>query len=299
MDIGSPLNVNSQPSISTILKQIEDFRDAWLATSRPIGIMVVRPGGNMGWKGLGVMLFAGLLPTWAEAQSTNYAAWEKQRKLDEAAQVQALVQSLKAAQPQVRGAAPQTRPLGTVTSPSNKQTFQVSVVTEAEALALVQTLRKDPAIPFEYLQDGAYARAHTMVRNLEKAGIIAGKAWIEGKPPLCAFSEEFGEIKLDYHVAPMILVGSQLANTIQVLDPSLSLKPLSLTAWKALLTRRTQAKVTETYFTPRFHYGPYEKAEAKTGYDEESIEDAIDSNDKFWQMLAFIREQMKRDQKAN
>lgn len=250
----------------------------------------------MGWMQLGRVAFVLLLPTAAAAVTTDHGAWETLPVLDEAAQVAALVQGLKAAQ--ARGAAPKARPLGTVTSPSNKQTFQVSVVSEAEARALVQTLRKDPALPFEYPFDGSYARAHAMVRNLEKAGVIAGKAWVEGKP-LYHYSEEFGEIPLDYHVAPMILVGSPEANTLLVLDPSLSLEPQSLTAWKALLTRRTQSKVTETYFTPRFHYGPYEKAEAKSDYDEESVEDALDSNEKFWHMLAFVREQMKRRQKEN
>lgn len=250
----------------------------------------------MGLSKLGWVAIALLLSTAAAGEATGHGAWQTQPKADEAAQVAALFQALKVAQ--ARGAAPKVRPLGTVTSPSNKQTFQVSVVTEAEARALVQTLRKDPALPFEYPFDGSYARAHAMVRNLEKAGVIAGKAWVEGNP-LCLYSEEFGEIRLDYHVAPMILVGSPEANTLLVLDPSLSLEPLSLTAWKALLTRRTQSKVTETYFTPRFHYGPYEKAEAKSDYDEESVEDALDSNEKFWHMLAFVREQAKRSRKEH
>lgn len=188
--------------------------------------------------------------------------------------------------------APEKRPKATIDSKSNKQNFQVSIITESEAMAFFQEFKNDKSIPFEFPFDGCYARAHTMCQRLEKKGIIAGKGWVEGE--LQVTSPEFGPIRWNYHVAPMVMVRVNGKDVPYILDPSIMDKPVPFEEWKKKMTTNKGTKATAEYFTPRYHYGPYEKTEQKTDYDEESNEDASDSNDKFIQMLQFYRDQLKK-----
>ena len=250
---------------------------------------------SLRWMGWWVLMGALLLPARGAAQSSGGAVWEEQRTLEDAVQVESLGQALQVAGTPAPSAAQKKRPLATVTSPTNQQSFQVSLLTESEALALFLELRKDPSIPFGFVFEGAHARAHAAVRQLENMGIIAGKAWVEGD--LHTTSREFGgDIRHEFNVAPMILVGSQQVNHPWVLDPAFAERPVPFDDWKTLVAGGGKSKVTSTYFTPRFHYGPREKHLSKSAYAAGDIQDAQEINEIYIERLQIAREIKKTKQ---
>jgi hypothetical protein len=164
-------------------------------------------------------------------------------------------------------------------SPDNGQHLAVSVIEPQEAGGLFTELAGRSDIPYGFLLDGNYARAHKMVRILEDRGVTAAKAWVEGE--LFVDSKRFGEVGLSYHVAPVVFVREGKVPAAQVLDPSLFDRPVSYATWKAKLVAKGKAKLTRAYFTSRFAYDPDDRAKALTDYDEESLRDMNRTNRDF------------------
>lgn len=119
-----------------------------------------------------------------------------------------------------------------------------NAMSEAEAQAFMDEFKKTD-IPFDYPPDCCYARARVMADIMKKKGVASEKLWSEGalaahKPngDVVTFPDEYGNpapVTWHYHVAPIVNV-EQPNGSIErrILDPSLSDRPITVDAWKAL-----------------------------------------------------------------
>ena len=180
---------------------------------------------------------------------------------------------------------PEPRPESTqiLDSPDNGQHLAVSVIDPQEAAALFAELAERSDIPYGFLLDGNYARAHKMVRILEDRGVTAAKAWVIGE--LFVDSQRFGEVGLTYHVAPVVFVREGKLPSAYVLDPSLFDRPVPHATWKAKLLAKAKAKLTRAYFTTRFAYDPEDRTRSLDDYESEPLLDMNSTNRDFSRKL--------------
>jgi hypothetical protein len=179
-------------------------------------------------------------------------------------------------------------------SKENNQSIDLTLLSEKEAQNLFKEMAANKDIPFDFPFDGCYARAHTMTQIMEKKGIISGKAWVEGN--LNVTSAEWGEVQWRYHVAPVVMVKVGNKNVPYVIDPSIMDKPVPFETWKNKMTSSKGSSKSSEYFTSRFNYDPDEKDMKKTAYDDELIEDAIQTNQHYKQILEQAR--LEKSKKA-
>ena len=95
--------------------------------------------------------------------------------------------------------------MGKINSPTGSE-FNVSVVSEKFAQELFQEMVNQAHIPFAYLEDGCYARAHEVSRLLVKKSVITGKVFVEGDLRVKTKNSHKGYIEWWYHVAPTLIV---------------------------------------------------------------------------------------------
>ncbi len=99
-------------------------------------------------------------------------------------------------------------------------------------------------IPFEYVQDGCYAKAHIMARRFEKMGIQVQKAWIKGKFPIPG-----SDLFWDYHVAPTIEVKEKNGKIVNyVIDPTIAQKAITLDEWITLVSKKKSGEYVKTTY---------------------------------------------------
>lgn len=99
----------------------------------------------------------------------------------------------------------------------------------------------DYCIPFQYCQDGCYARAHKMVwiiNNRYKYGTkkifsFANAGTGPGTPRLCVQGQKWGGccIRWWYHVAPLVTVKTPSGPKAYVFDPAMFNQPVLLATW--------------------------------------------------------------------
>jgi hypothetical protein len=118
-------------------------------------------------------------------------------------------------------------------------------LTLAQAEALFADMASHAYIPFNYPDDGCYARAHEMCRLMQAKGVECGKAWNygndfeNGTPTLKVDTPRHpsGAVTWRYHVAPMVFVQDSAGNAARfVIDPSVSKGPIDAREWKDLQT---------------------------------------------------------------
>ena len=101
-------------------------------------------------------------------------------------------------------------------------------------------------IPWNYKQDGCYARAHLMARRFEAEGVRVDKVWLNGdlyvpgsEPPL----------EWEYHVAPIVYVKDDKGIVKKmVIDPALFSKPVTVEEWDQKISKKTLRGSTLTAF---------------------------------------------------
>jgi hypothetical protein len=104
-------------------------------------------------------------------------------------------------------------------------------------------------IAFHYPADGCYARAHLMIRRMQKAGYTPFKVWTfqNGESLYVRTSHHpHGYVTWKYHVAPILRV--RLPKGKQrwyVIDPSLFSRPVTVAQWRNIQKR------------PSAKYSPY------------------------------------------
>jgi hypothetical protein len=94
--------------------------------------------------------------------------------------------------------------------------------------------QEQPCIPFEYVRDGCFARAHKMRRIIEsKYGYCSEKVFSYGN--LDVKADKWGGCCVGwvYHVAPIIRVNSIGGPLCYVIDPGMFNEPVLLSVWLA------------------------------------------------------------------
>ena len=130
----------------------------------------------------------------------------------------------------------------------------VSVVTLEKAKELFNIMASQEHIPFRYVKDGCYSRAHEMTYLLEDMNVIVGKAIAQGKLGLKAFYNPKKMVYWRYHIAPFILVKINGEEKKYIIDPSVLSDVAPVREWEKLMTAHRGAKLYRTLFTNRYVY---------------------------------------------
>jgi hypothetical protein len=120
-------------------------------------------------------------------------------------------------------------------------------LTLEQATAVFDDMKSKDYIPFDFPDDGCYARAHEMCRLMQDQGIACGKVWIyaAGYPydaslhvatPNAPGPPRQSGVSWIYHVAPTVQVqGADGRPVSMVIDPSLSDQPLTEKQWQEMM----------------------------------------------------------------
>lgn len=131
---------------------------------------------------------------------------------------------------------------------------RVHVVEPDEAKALFKELATLPGVPYNYPDEGCYARAHAMALALEKRGLVSAKAFVMGNLSIEAGGRV---IHWRYHVAPVLAVSEGVPNFhLEVFDPSLFNHPVPIEEWVYEQTKATGSPF-QVYYTTEYTYAPY------------------------------------------
>lgn len=115
----------------------------------------------------------------------------------------------------------------------------------AELSKLSQAFYDQSQIPFEYIKDGCYARAHLMCESLRQHGINHSKVWVFGQ---LGAKNEHQDTKWWYHVAPMVFVQDPETGAVdaRVVDPGLSREPIPVQDWVKACNRGGEVRIDLT-----------------------------------------------------
>lgn len=103
------------------------------------------------------------------------------------------------------------------------------VSSEAELMKLFNYLKNQP-IPFKYIADGCYARAHKMRQLMLQKGIECKKQFVYGS--LRAFNG-YCCTSWVYHVAPLVKVKTSNGRVVEkIIDPSMFQEPVAPETWR-------------------------------------------------------------------
>ncbi len=127
----------------------------------------------------------------------------------------------------------------------------------AELSKLTAAFYDSSRIPFEYIQDGCYARAHLMCESLRQQGINHSKVFVFGS---LGAKNDVQQARWWYHVAPMVFVQDPDSGAVdaRVLDPALSREPMSVADWVQAVNRGDSVRLDLTrasQYTPRERSG--------------------------------------------
>lgn len=119
-------------------------------------------------------------------------------------------------------------------------------VTLAKANELFLRAKKMKDIPFEYRDDGCYARAHVMAKRFEAMGVFTQKAWIQGQIKVPGGQND----SWNFHVAPVIFVQESVDSPPikYIIDPSIASSAIPLTEWRKMLVPEVLGETIETIF---------------------------------------------------
>ncbi len=127
----------------------------------------------------------------------------------------------------------------------------------AELSRLTAAFYDSSRIPFEYINDGCYARAHLMCESLRQHGINHSKVFVFGS---LGAKNDVQQAKWWYHVAPMVFVQDPESGAVdaRVIDPAVSREPMSVADWVQAVNRGGSVRLDLTrasQYTPRERSG--------------------------------------------
>lgn len=126
------------------------------------------------------------------------------------------------------------------------------VPTDDELLQACQEIARNTRIPFSYIHDGCYARAHVMCETLRKSGINRAKIFAFGD---LHAKNKYMDANWWYHVAPLVFATNPHTQKVEgkVLDPGLSESPLTPDQWIQMISSSSvRVDITkETQYQPR------------------------------------------------
>jgi hypothetical protein len=108
-------------------------------------------------------------------------------------------------------------------------------VSPSDVEAFFSSVRRQPHIPFQYLANGCWARAHEMTRLIEhhfdrnRLPVVA-KIWNFGELVVKTDNSPSCTVDWSYHVAPLVRVDSEL----MVIDPALCERPVTVDDWRGV-----------------------------------------------------------------
>lgn len=124
----------------------------------------------------------------------------------------------------------------------SKETLKYLTPAEVQELFIKASKMSD--IPFDYREEGCYARAHLMARRFEKMGIPTEKVWIKG-----SILVPGTDIGWDFHVAPVVSVKNEKGEIKKyVIDPSLTNKAVPLDDWINKMGKVEKGDVVKTTY---------------------------------------------------
>jgi hypothetical protein len=106
-------------------------------------------------------------------------------------------------------------------------------ISRSKAEDFFSSVSLQPHIPFQYPLNGCWARAHEIVRLIERyfdcdPRTIVAKIWNFGSLEAKTNNNPHCRVQWDYHVAPIVKVDAELL----VIDPSLFNQPVSVDIWR-------------------------------------------------------------------
>ncbi len=173
------------------------------------------------------------------------------------------------------------------------------ILSEEEAQEYFRKVAGMKDIPFDYVSEGCFARAHVMAHRLEKLGLAVEKIWAKG-----GALRPRKEIRWEYHVAPAVWVqGKDGDISRRVFDPSLADRPLTPEQWLARFhdeARNGRAvrsgwpgpadtllyNRTLLYFSPWEVYAPFTTQESHQASLQNTLDHAAEVNSKYLEVLA-------------
>ena len=121
---------------------------------------------------------------------------------------------------------------------------QTKYPSEKDVQDLFRKARLMTDIPFDYKDEGCFARAHILARRFENMGITVKKAWIQGDLRLRGT-----DINWSFHVAPLIEAKDNKGNIVQyVIDPSVTDVAVTLDEWVASMDKGPGSRVMKTTY---------------------------------------------------
>lgn len=115
------------------------------------------------------------------------------------------------------------------------------LATVTELTAMMESFKDESGIPFGYIKDGCYARAHLMDESFRQHGINFAKMFVRGD---LAAKNEHMTAHWWYHVAPLVFVDDGNGNPVaKIIDPGFSEKPLDPEAWVKAMNRGSSIEV--------------------------------------------------------
>ncbi len=134
------------------------------------------------------------------------------------------------------------------------ENLKVSSISQDYMVELFDELKANKSIPFRYIDDGCFARAHKMSILLEDKGVITVKTFLIGDLRMIDPSHPKGFVDWWYHVAPSVFVKE--VGALVMFDPSASDEPTTRKDWVYNLTSHPSGSVDQDFETVRFIYGP-------------------------------------------
>lgn len=162
------------------------------------------------------------------------------------------------------------------------------LATNQELTAMIESLKDESDIPFGYIKDGCYARAHLMDESFRQHGINFAKMFVRGD---LAAKNEHMAARWWYHVAPLVFVDDGQGNPeAKIIDPGFSDKPLDPEEWVKAMNQGPSIEVDlvapEQYYPRRFR---------KPDTFSESLSPAVDRMQSYAKRLHKLREDNGQD----
>lgn len=115
------------------------------------------------------------------------------------------------------------------------------LATNQELTAMIESFKDESRIPFGYITDGCYARAHLMDESFRQHGINFAKMFVRGD---LAAANEHMEARWWYHVAPLVFVDDGQGNPeAKIIDPGFSKTPMDPSEWVKAMNQGPSIKV--------------------------------------------------------
>jgi hypothetical protein len=155
-------------------------------------------------------------------------------------------------------------------------------------------LASDPAVPFEYIVDGCYARAHHMCETMMKDNINCSKMFVMiedlyGGGMLTA-KNKFMNAEWWYHVAPISFAKDPKTEKVEgyIMDPSMADHPLKAEEWISMMRGKDLKIKVDITRAPQF--GPVE-SDGENQTFEESLPATADTMKEYSIALKEIKDE--------